>query len=669
MTDNSSLKKRASILGFVIIGLFSLLMVRLIDVQLIKGENFRQLADDNRFFSKTVNAERGIVLDRYDQPLVRNTRRYFQMGKEEALFAQKQFISQQRARELLAEGEEEIGYETMRQYLYPWSLAHVLGYVGPVSKEDLLSDRSLLISDQRGKIALEKIYDKLLRGQPGREVYEIDARGRRQFFYQTRPARAGQDLSTTIDPYLSEVAQQALGQQSGAVLIADASNSELLALVSSPTYNANVFSVLTVEENDSQQRQQQIRQFLNDQQQVFFNRAVSGSYPPGSIFKIITALAGLEEGKIDPQTSVLDEGVLKVNDYEYANWYYTQYGRTEGQISLRRAIARSNDIYFYKVAEWVGPDKLAQMARLYGLGSVTGIEIGAEAEGNVPDPTWKERVIGEKWYLGNTYHFGIGQGDVLVTPVQMLQLVQGVANRGRVCSPSLLKNDQHNCKETGVKEENLQIVLQGMLAACSSGGTAYPFFSHNQAIGLEGSDDFSGLEPSSLIEDGAIACKTGTAEFGGANEKGYRQTHAWFTAVVGLDTKSLIEKYQSVIAEEQRENAIKLDKSAGDSILGDDESETAERANLSDNLVDQGASLLEATSSADVSKLNNDFQHQSWLRKIAEHGFPKELVIVVLVESDKDNPYKEGSKDAAPVAKSIIDWMKDGKFNKSTSNS
>lgn len=273
----------------------------------------------------------------------------------------------------------------------------------------------------------------------------------------------------------------------------------------------------------------------------------------------MTALAGLEYGSFDRDTTVDDEGVLTVGDYSYENWYWRQYGGTEGVISIVRAIARSNDIFFYKAAEWTGPQRLADFARLMNLGQSTKSGLPGEQAGLVPDPIWKQQHFGETWFLGNTYHMGIGQGDVLVTPIQLQTIVSAVAARGRLCRPQLLLDNAPICQELSLQDESLAIVKEGMRQACQSGGTGFPFFDAEYEV----------------------MCKTGTAEFGEANEQGYRPTHGLF--------------------------ALAVTKQPRDSELSAVELQT-------------------------------------------------DIVITVLVESDDHDLYKEGSQDAAPVARTIADW-------------
>jgi penicillin-binding protein 2 len=588
----------------------TLLVSRIVDIQVLRGMSFRVLADENRFFTLPIDADRGVILDRYQEPLVHNTRRYFQVLNPDALHHKLQPVPREEALKIEATQSAMVINQQVRNYRFPLALAHLLGYVGEVTADDLSKNKQLKPSDRVGKLGLELIFDQVLRGMKGWERYEINALAQRQKIVETHPAVTGQNLQTTIDPYLSQVALEALGKERGAVVILDADTGNVLSLVSSPSFDPNALTKVVDNPALEAERQQRVKEMLADPSQLFFNRAVNGQYPPGSIFKLVTALAGFETGKIDTSTTVVDEGVLKVGEYQYGNWYYRQYGRTEGVVNITRALARSNDIYFYKVAEWVGPDAIASMARLFGLGEPTGIGLVPESKGLVPDPAWKESTIGERWYLGNTYHYGIGQGDVLVSPVQMAQLVQSIANKGTLCPPRILHATTTQCRELSIEEEHVEEVLKGMLEACSSGGTGFPFFAYNEAHRREGNSVMQDLQ------QGAVACKTGTAEFGGADAQGHRNTHGWFVAVKDFNQKNL------------GENSVSIEGS-----------ETA-------------------TSSASL--------HQAWVERINKQPLPTHLVFVALVESSEEKPFKEGSADAGPVVKQIIDWMESGVQNNVT---
>ena len=613
---------------------FGLFFVRLFHLQVLAGRNYRELADENRFFKQTIPAERGVFLDRYGQPLVFNKKFYYQASEAEKIFTQREHIARDQALRLMATDSAQVSYELRRAYQFPWSLAHVLGYTSPATKEDLIDRPELGVTDWVGKMGLESYAQDQLTGKDGYRIYEIDTMGEKQRVIEQVEPTAGSSISTNLDPYLSQAAYQALGQNKGSVVILDAHTGEVLALVNKPAFNSNDLSYSLTEERLEQQRQQNIQNYFSDENKVFFNRAVSGTYAPGSVFKLVTALAGLDSGKLDLNTTVVDDGILEVNDYQYANWYYTQYGRTEGEIGLKKAIARSNDIFFYKAAEWVGPDELAQQARNLGFGQMTEVELPAEASGLVPDPEWKEQEIGERWYLGNTYHFGIGQGDMLVTPLQVAQLVQAIVNQGEMCQPQLYQRQQQAvCRNVGLQEEHLDTVLTGMVGACSPGGTAFPLFKYARQAGIESLDQALALSGSGLTEavnNGALACKTGTAEFGGLDQQGYRKTHGWLAAVANIDQEVLQQQAQSAGLERSEPEINQIQSGEG-----------AEQG-VEEEKLDQ----------------HQSFDRANWLQQVHKADFPEEVVIVVLVESDQNQPFKEGSEHAGPVAAAIVDWLR-----------
>ncbi|MBU1034110.1 hypothetical protein KKI22_04185 [Patescibacteria group bacterium] len=585
---------------------FSLLLIRLLDVEIVNGEHFFTLAENNRYFTKKNPAERAVFLDRYGQALVRNEKQYFKYLKKDQLYSDKEFLAKEEALNLLATDSANLGYEFNRVYPYKESLSSVLGYISPVTENDLKKDFSLPISNRIGRMGLEQFFDKNLQSEPALSKFETNALGQKQRLVSYTAPVYSSNIQTSLDPYLSELAYQAMAGKKGAVVIMDASNGEILTLISSPSFDANIFEenfINSLYKRDSSESMSKIKEYLSDENKVFFNRSVAGAYPPGSIFKLVTAIGALEEGAIDENTIIEDNGTLKVGDFEYANWYFTQYGRTEGAISVERALTRSNDIFFYKAAEWLGPTKLAEYARLFGFGSPTGLQLSQEVAGLVPDPKWKETELGESWYLGNTYHFGIGQGDLLVTPVQIANMTQAIANQGTLCQGSLLPISQQNCRDLAIDEKNLEIVLSGMLGACSQGGTAYPLFPYNTKLALTLSEeDFS---DSQKIDQGMIACKTGTAEFGAADEKGYRKTHAWMTAILGVDQEKILNAELEPITNEEKSSPNRAE----------------------------------------------------WAELVRKNGFPKKLVITVLVESNEDQIFSEGSQDAAPVIAKVLDWM------------
>ena len=308
---------------------------------------------------------------------------------------------------------------------------------------------------------------------------------------------SGKNIYLSVDNVLQKKAASLLNGKKGAIIASIPQTGEILTLHSSPSFDPNIFVGGSGE----------ISQVMNDADQPLFNRAVSGTYPPGSTFKIVVAASALEEKKIDENTKINDTGIIRIGQFSFSNWYYTQYGKTEGEIGIVRAIARSNDVFFYKLGEMVGEDSLIEWAKKFKLGTKLGIEIAGESEGIIKE----ERKI----YLGDLYHLAIGQGDLSVTPLQVNSWTQTIANGGKMCKPTIVRNqkseirDQKDCQDLGISETTIKLITEGMKEACSSGGTAYPLFNFKIPI----------------------ACKTGTAEFGDPKNK----THAWITAFAPID--------------------------------------------------------------------------------------------------------------------------------------
>lgn len=501
MTSFSS-KRIFLFYGFLIIS-FLLLIGRLFELQIILGTNYRALAEENRIKKEVMPAPRGMIYDRNNKPLVKNEPIYRLARGDCELVSRDCFeeITREEALKIEAAGGEEaekLRLDVGRDYLYGKALAHVLGYLGEVSEEEVKSGQWEM-GDLIGRTGVEEEYEEILQGQDGGVIYEVDTLGNRVREIGKVEIVPGRDLYLSIDAQLSKIAYQALKGKLGAVVATEAKTGQVLVLVSTPAFDPNHISP----------------EDLVDEKKPMFNRVISGQYPPGSTFKVVTAVAGVEEGKVDENTTYEDVGFIQIGEYIYKNWYYSQYGRTEGEIDLVRAIKRSTDTFFYKIGEWVGANKLAEWGKAFGLGHKTDIDISGEAEGLVPTPKWKEKTIGEKWFLGNTYHFAIGQADLLTTPLQVDMMTSVIANNGKLCKPKV-KNEEgkEECQDLGLKTETLRLIKEGMKEVCSTEGTAFPFF------------DFSPQ----------VSCKTGTAEFGDPEDR----THAWLTAFAPVDNPEIV---------------------------------------------------------------------------------------------------------------------------------
>lgn len=487
-------------------------LARLFSLTVVHGAENRDLSDNNRVHLVQSEAPRGKIFDRNGSLLAQSQMSFVltQNNKNTP-------ITNDQAKELEKQGLAgenfkgdlgQIKQVVKRVYTLGEVTAHGIGYTSTFSEADIKDNPQLSKVNSVGRLGVEQAYDNFLQGRPGKKLIEVDALGKNVSILGIDPPVAGRDIHLTIDSGLQKIAYDALkkqaekiGSKKGAVVIQNPQTGEVLALASVPSFNPL-----------------DIGKAVGDLDQPFFNRAIQGVYPPGSVFKLAVALAGLNSGKITTDTEIEDVGQFEVAGTKFSNWYFTQYGKTDGVIKIDRAIARSNDIFFYKIAEKIGISDLHKMAVKLGFGQVTGIDLPGEAFGLVPDEVWKKSTLGEDWYVGDTMHLGIGQGFLLATPIQINQMTSYVAS-GKLTKPyvvskidSGLGSREINFKgdlkgENLVDSKFLDIVRLGMQEACSKGGTGAPFFNAPYKVG----------------------CKTGTAE------KTLGDPHAWFTAYTPLD--------------------------------------------------------------------------------------------------------------------------------------
>lgn len=534
----------------LIIFAFLFLISRIFTLQVIGGRYYRNLADKNRALEYIIPAPRGVILDRNGEVLTRNIPLYRQRIDNSHF----RIVSRDQALKLEVKGGSELAsLDTIigRQYPYKETTAHVIGYIGEATKEEIdnsmnycLLDnnsgcRPYVLGDFTGKMGLEKKYENILRGISGKELIEADANGRKLRTLGRVDPVAGRDIKLSLDINLQKAAEQGMHEVvknerstagsliKGAVVVANPQNGEILALLSTPSFNPEVF--IRYKGTDNSDADIKIDGLMNDKNLPLFDRVIGGTYPPGSTFKLVGATAGLESGKISQSTLFDDTGVIKIGTYEFPNWAFLKSGEKDGLINVVSAIKRSNDIYFYKLGETVGLSGLTDWAHKFGLGNILGIDLDGEAKGLVPSEKWKQDNISDNWYLGDTYHLAIGQGYLLVTPLQVNTWTNAIANGGQLCRPHLvpennlkLENQNGNliienesyCRDLMIKKTTLDLIHEGMEAACSTGGTGWPLF------------DFT-VKSSRSVEPKKIqlACKTGTAEFGDTEKR----THAWFT--------------------------------------------------------------------------------------------------------------------------------------------
>ncbi len=491
-----------------------LLSARLFSLTIIEGSLYRRLSEGNRIRETVIAAARGIIYDRSGNVLVRNIPSF----------------KSKSGREFFENKPASVGggltESVARDYVYGDLFAHALGYTGEIGKDELdkLSDTgSYQVGDQIGKMGIEKSYDRILHGRDGKELVEVDAIGKPVRILGRVDPVDGQNIKLGLDLGLQQAASASMQGKIGAVVAENPQTGEVMALYSSPTFDPNAFV-----------RNADLSKIFTDSTQPLFDRAIAGQYPPGSTFKIITALSALETGAITPRTQFEDTGILQVGKFSFANWYFTQYGKKEGMVDVVKAIKRSNDIFFYKTGEATGIERLADWAKKMGLGKPLGIDIPGEMPGLMPDPIWLQKTRGENWYLGNSYHVAIGQGDILTTPLQINAWTNIVANGGNLCTPHLLvadKNSDKYCKDVGIKSEYIDLVREGMKEACATGGTGWPLFDfkvQSEKLKIDGLDFFEAPEATISGKPWVsipTACKTGTAEYGDPQGR----THALFT--------------------------------------------------------------------------------------------------------------------------------------------
>lgn len=482
----------------LLVVVMTIIVGRLAELQIIKGAYYRDLAENNRVRRIPITAARGKILARGGETLVGNKE-----TKYEIVFSPTEGYEKREP----TSDTKDVFSQWSREYLLGKTFSHIGGYLSEVNEDEVGKvDPSCEEKGARklgstiGRGGLESMYDCTLRGVDGEELVEVDTRGNKVRTIGTHEPIEGQDLHTTIDYGLQIAVTEALTGSVGAVVASDGMG-QILALQSSPAFDPT-----------------DIAPALTDPKLPLFNRAIGGVYHPGSVYKQLIAVAALEDKTIDRSFRYEDTGVITVNEFSYTNWYFTQYGGREGLIDLPKALARSTDTFFYKLGEMEGIDRIIHWSKLFGLGEKTGIDLPGEVGGLLPSPEWKKAMKGESWFLGNTYHLSIGQGDLTVTPLAANQMTSVVASRGQLCTPYIVQTDTTHCKKVPIAREHFEYVIEGMKAACTTGGTAFPFFD----FAIDG-------------ETSAVACKTGTAETFDDN-----LTHAWFTIFAPIHNPEIV---------------------------------------------------------------------------------------------------------------------------------
>jgi penicillin-binding protein 2 len=570
--ETQASKHKVFYFGLVIIIAFGILTLQLARLQLVRGPEFQQRAEQNRLRREAVIPTRGLVFDRNGLPLVEN-----KAGFAAAVVAAD--IPEERETEISIALQEILGVpagdivaeiqarresndpftpaiikdnlteapafalrerlaqlpgvrvvvEPKRSYVESTLLSHVLGSVGRIDETEYadLAQAGYQLNDYLGKSGVEFTYESVLRGTPGMREIEADAAGRELRVLDEVPASPGSNIVLSIDLELqrkvTEFLQAGMGRsRNGAAIVIDVRTGEILSLVSLPGYDNNIFTGTVDEEAWVKLR--------DDPGKPLVNHAIAEMYPPGSTFKQITGIAALQEGIASASTTITSLGSIRVqNQYNPSEFFIFRDWAALGTLDFYRGVAMSSDVYFYYLAggyseggrdlfQGMGAATLSSWAKRFGLGEVTGIDLPGESAGVVPDPEWKEETVGTPWVLGDTYNFGIGQGYVATTPLQMALVTAAVANGGNVLIPHVVKEvrdgdgnvlpltRQNIRRNLNVDTRNLNVMREGMRQAIDTGTatTAKSRFT-------------------------AVAGKTGTAEFGERRPDGSYQEHGWFT--------------------------------------------------------------------------------------------------------------------------------------------
>lgn len=568
--------KKISFVFFVIVCVLVVFLFRSVQLQLFEGRGFAILAETQGVEQRIIPARRGIIFDANGAPLVYNVPRFvLELNQKElprnkdeyaaalssiSVFSNiseqelRRMISAHRSYEPLAlvdsipypdalrvlvETENIPGLSVTQKYGRKYdtngarSLSFVLGYLGRVSEEEYRrGNGAYRFSDMIGKDGVEFRYEALLRGRDGRREIEVDALGVEKRVTSEEAARDGKSLTLTIDRDIQKKAEEALsawlkrfGATRGVVIISDPRTGALLALVSMPAFDNNEFA--------AGMSKDAYGALLADPAMPLFNRAVQGEYPSGSTIKPLVAAAALQEGIVTSQTSFMSSGGIRISRWFFPDWKAGGHGRT----NLSKALAESVNTYFYLVGGGsdatvgLGIEKLADYFYRFGLGAKTGIDLPGEAEGFIPSPEWKEKKTGEPWYIGDTYHVSIGQGDILVTPMQVNAYAAYFANRGISYVPHLANNSGSNpaqkpvvLKENIIKRTFVDAVREGMRESVVNGSA----------------------RRLSLLPV-PTAGKTGTAQWSST-----KKPHAWFTGWAPYENPELV---LTVLIEEGEEGS------------------------------------------------------------------------------------------------------------------
>ncbi|MEW5766532.1 MAG: penicillin-binding protein 2 [bacterium] len=545
-------RRKIIIVGTIFAFFFSVVVLRLYQVQILQGGGFKKESEENRIQFIPVTAPRGRILDRKGTVLVRNRPSFdisvIQLGLSPQILERTITglsrilnLSPTEIRERLSKEAhcpfnpaliiQDVDRKTMtqvaerkidlpgviiqvsprRDYVYGDLAAHIIGYLGEVSGAELeeLRQKGYRSGDLIGKAGVEREFDDYLRGENGVEQVEVDVKGRRLGTISRKDPTLGDNLTLTIDYALQRTAEEALGDSRGAVVVLDVNTGGILAMASKPAFDPNVFV--------SPQKKIKIKDFFSDPRYPLLNRAISAQYSPGSQFKIVVASAALENNLVKPSETFYCGGSYYLGR-RYACWKEQGHGWK----NLEEAIIHSCNVYFYQLGLKVGAERMAEMARNFGLGQFSQISFPHEKPGLVPDPAWKKKTLGERWHLGETVNFSIGQGYLLTTPIQLANLMAAVVNGGRIYKPLVVKAI-HSPDGKVINSFEPQLLRKFSLKRTTLS------LLHNALEGVVS----RGTGWQAKIKDLRIGGKTGTAQ----NPHG--EDHAWFMCFAPVDKPEL----------------------------------------------------------------------------------------------------------------------------------
>ncbi|MEM6708299.1 MAG: penicillin-binding protein 2 [Pseudomonadota bacterium] len=575
----SLFRTRAWLAFAVSLVLSGVLLARYFELQIVEHETYRTRSEDNRIQIQALPPTRGLIFDRRGVPLAENRAIYElslvpeHIDDLDALLTELSLLVELDAdivddyernkknrrrpfdgvtlKSMLSEREVAllavnrhrlpgvaVNSTMVRRYPFGELFAHALGSVRRINEQDEKRlDRTLYAGTRFvGKRGAEKFYESSLLGEPGYQQVEIDAHGRIRKVLDVEPARVGQNITLQLDSRLQIAASAALGDRRGAVVAIDPNSGGILALVSQPGYDPNLFVT-----GISQDR---YRGLADSRDTPLFNRAVNGQYAPGSTFKPVVGLAGVSQGAITWDEIVEDNGFFQLPGQErvYRDWSWTRNNAGgQGKVDLTRAIYRSSNIYFYDLATRMDPFSIASFARQFGLGSRTAIDVADASAGLVPDPTWKRGAKGEIWYPGDSVNYGIGQGDLLVTPLQLATMTAIIARRGQPVQPRLLLASDEPLEEfrpapspapiLGPSADDWERMVDAMEAVVHrnvrgyrQNGTAWAYIGRDISYRMAGK---SGTAQVVEIRQGE--------EYNEEELDEYRRKHAWFVAFAPAD--------------------------------------------------------------------------------------------------------------------------------------